>query len=180
MGEDPRGKETKDRADEKWKQWAARESEKVGEAEKSASAQEKKPDETQNKSNDSGARAPELMDLGGVEGKAADIPVPQHEHDEEDLKETPQYKLGEAASSGDQAGAQKEFPSTGIEPTKDAKETGARAPVTSVSGPGNRKETTDNSREARRRVQVQGQKRERVEIEKEAEKKDDYRRRRRR
>ena len=28
IGEDPRGKETKERADEKWKQWAAREADK--------------------------------------------------------------------------------------------------------------------------------------------------------
>ena len=99
IGEDLRGKETKDRADEKWKQWAARESEKVEEAEKSASTQEKKPDETQNKSNDSEACASETMDLGGVEGKAADIPVPQHEHDEGDLKETPQPTVQAGRSS---------------------------------------------------------------------------------
>ena len=139
-GVDPRGKETKDRADEKWNQWAARESDKVEEAEKSTSTTPaigtprarapsigKKPDETQNKSNDSGARVPETMDLGGVQGNAEDTPVPQHEHDEEDLKETRQYKPREAASS---SGDRKEFPN---DKTENTKKTGASAPVTSVS-----------------------------------------------
>ena len=132
IGEDPREQKAKDRADEKWKQWAAREAEKDDNDDQKDDNGEK----AEPKTSEAEARAFATDEEGEADhGDAAEIPVPQGDQGEDyDLDQnmadsfpraSTGYGAGEAVSSSDKPRGKSEA-NTGLGKRKEESQTVVR------------------------------------------------------
>ena len=168
---DPRGQEARERADERWKQWEAREAaKKTKEEEIAAPKTTSKQGEEKSEEKEEDLPKAETLDERHS-GQAAEVPVPDDDHGGVDMpipEET--YEPGQAASStATRSGAVRGNVQGGGGQHADTEER-SESKAEATRAREKRKENMKDSREIRRRCQVQSEKRNRTESEIETEK----------